>query len=63
MFFYSTLQAPEILASVLDLTDLPILRPATIKGYKMKMISIYPTLIHSGDQKDIECKRKFWKGG
>ncbi|KAI0582263.1 MutY A-G-specific DNA glycosylase [Pyrenophora tritici-repentis] len=53
MFFYGTLQAPEILAFVLNLQDLPALKPATIKGYKMKMIGVYPTLIPNGSEEDI----------
>ncbi|KAI2481522.1 AIG2 multi-domain protein [Pyrenophora tritici-repentis] len=53
MFFYGTLQAPEILAFVLNLQDLLALKPATIKGYKMKMIGVYPTLIPNGSEEDI----------
>lgn len=41
---------PEVLQSILDLSELPITRSATISGFRVRMWGIYPTLIpcHSG---------------
>ncbi|MCJ1476207.1 hypothetical protein MMC13_004873 [Lambiella insularis] len=50
MFFYGSLMDPEVLQAILDLPELPTIRPATISGFRIKMWGIYPTLIpcHSG---------------
>lgn len=50
MFFYGSLMDPEVLQAILDLSELPTTRPATISGFRIKMWGIYPTLIpsHSG---------------
>lgn len=44
-FFYGTLMNEQQLVQVLHLTHPPILRPATIIGYSVKMWGPYPTLI------------------
>jgi gamma-glutamylcyclotransferase (GGCT)/AIG2-like uncharacterized protein YtfP len=52
MFFYGSLMDPEVIQSILDLPELPTIRPATISGFQVKMWGIYPTLIPSdGDEK------------
>lgn len=47
MFFYGTLQDPQVLSSLLDLPFLPIRHPAKLTGtgIKMKMWRVYPVLI------------------
>lgn len=47
MFFYGSLRDPEVLQAVLDLSELPITRPATISGFEIKMWGIYPALVPS----------------
>jgi hypothetical protein len=47
MFFYGELMDPEILEAVLDLPETPALARGEIRGFKMKMWGIYPTLISS----------------
>ena len=44
-FFYGTLMDGGQLTSVLDLTSPPILRPAFIVGYSIKMWGPFPTLV------------------
>jgi len=44
-FFYGTLTQPEILSSVLDLTEPPELRPARIVGYSLANWGQYRALI------------------
>ncbi|KAI5806339.1 hypothetical protein EDC01DRAFT_148446 [Geopyxis carbonaria] len=47
MFFYGSLMDPEVLQAILDLPKLPTTKPATISGFRIKMWSIYPTLLSS----------------
>ena len=44
-FFYGTLMDEGQLTSVLNLTSPPILRPALIVGYSIKMWGPFPTLV------------------
>jgi hypothetical protein len=44
-FFYGTLQDPSILSEILGLPQLPILRPARLIGYSLKMWGQYPALV------------------
>ncbi|KAF2665044.1 hypothetical protein BT63DRAFT_378591 [Microthyrium microscopicum] len=46
-FFYGSLMDPEVLQHILKLPELPLLQPATIKDFKIKMWSIYPALVPS----------------
>ncbi|TCD63347.1 hypothetical protein EIP91_005648 [Steccherinum ochraceum] len=48
LFFYGTLSLPHILQRVLSLDSAPILLPATIEGYSVKMWGPYPALIRPG---------------
>jgi gamma-glutamylcyclotransferase (GGCT)/AIG2-like uncharacterized protein YtfP len=50
MFFYGSLMDPEVLQAILNLPEPPVTRPATISGFRVKMWSIYPTLV-PGDGK------------
>jgi hypothetical protein len=45
IFFYGTLQDPDLLISLLSLPSPPFLRPASTSGYRVKMWGIYPTLV------------------
>jgi gamma-glutamylcyclotransferase (GGCT)/AIG2-like uncharacterized protein YtfP len=47
MFFYGSLMDADVLQAILNLPDLPTMQPATITGYRIKMWSIYPTLVPS----------------
>ena len=44
-FFYGSLMDDQKLIQVLGLTHPPVLRPATIVGYSIKMWGPYPTLV------------------
>lgn len=44
-FFYGTLTNEQVLTDVLCLKYPPVLRPASIAGYSMKMWGPYPTLV------------------
>lgn len=44
-FFYGTLQDPGILSEVLDLDSRPVLEPASVMGYDLKLWGQYPALI------------------
>ncbi|KJX98216.1 poly(A) polymerase pla1 like protein [Zymoseptoria brevis] len=44
-FFYGTLQDPGILSEVLGLDSVPVLRPARIVGYELKLWGQYPALV------------------
>jgi gamma-glutamylcyclotransferase (GGCT)/AIG2-like uncharacterized protein YtfP len=52
MFFYGSLMDPEVLQAILNLPDLPRMQPATITGYRVKMWSIYPTLVPSNSSSE-----------
>jgi gamma-glutamylcyclotransferase (GGCT)/AIG2-like uncharacterized protein YtfP len=45
MFFYGSLMDPEVIHAILDLSDIPTTRPATIFGFQIKIWGIYPALI------------------
>ncbi|MCJ1264034.1 hypothetical protein MMC22_003905 [Lobaria immixta] len=45
MFFYGTLMDPTTLQWVLELPSPPVLRPATVTGFAVKMWGVYPVLI------------------
>ncbi|KAE8842864.1 hypothetical protein HRS9139_02161 [Pyrenophora teres f. teres] len=47
MFFYGSLMDPEVIQSVIKLTELPTTKAATISGFKIKMWGIYPALVPS----------------
>jgi gamma-glutamylcyclotransferase (GGCT)/AIG2-like uncharacterized protein YtfP len=47
MFFYGSLMDPEVIQAVLSLPELPLTKPATIFGFRIKMWGIYPALIPS----------------
>ena len=44
-FFYGSLQDPTILKHVLTLKEQPILRPATVHGFRLKLWGPYPALL------------------
>ncbi|THH27239.1 hypothetical protein EUX98_g6949 [Antrodiella citrinella] len=48
LFFYGTLSLPHVLQRVLGLNEAPILLPASIKGFSIKMWGPYPALIRPG---------------
>lgn len=45
LFFYGTLSLPHVLQRVLGINQAPILLPASISGYTMKMWGPYPALV------------------
>lgn len=45
MFFYGSLMDPEVIQAILNLSELPVTKPATLSGYQIKMWGIYPALI------------------
>ena len=47
--FYGTLQSPLILREILSLPFAPTLRPAYIRGFKMRMWGQYPAVVASED--------------
>ncbi|KAE8874282.1 hypothetical protein PTNB73_00914 [Pyrenophora teres f. teres] len=57
MFFYGSLMDPEVIQSVIKLTELPTTKPATISGFKIKMWGIYPALVPSGHTHNFEFFR------
>jgi gamma-glutamylcyclotransferase (GGCT)/AIG2-like uncharacterized protein YtfP len=61
MFFYGSLMDPEVLQAILNLPDLPIMQPATISGYRIKMWSIYPTLVPSSSSEGGSVKGMLWE--
>ncbi|KAH8588147.1 hypothetical protein B0O99DRAFT_601048 [Bisporella sp. PMI_857] len=58
MFFYGSLMDPDVLQSVLGLSDVPRLRKGTIKGFRMKMWGIYPAIL---DDQEGEVTGMIWK--
>lgn len=44
-FFYGTLMDPPTLASILQLPERPIMRPAKVVGYHIKLWGPYPALL------------------
>jgi hypothetical protein len=61
MFFYGSLMDSDVLQAILNLPDLPQMQPATITGYRIKMWSIYPTLVPSGSRGISSMKGMLWE--
>ncbi|KAH7394388.1 hypothetical protein BKA66DRAFT_456238 [Pyrenochaeta sp. MPI-SDFR-AT-0127] len=59
LFFYGTLQDPAFLKNLLSLSATPVLRRATLKGYKLKLWSFYPILV---PQEGAEVQGMVWDG-
>ncbi|KAI1376762.1 hypothetical protein F4677DRAFT_445085 [Hypoxylon crocopeplum] len=58
-FFYGSLQDPEVLVSVCELSDPnPTLKHGTIKDWRAMMWGPYPALV---PQEDSEVKGMYWK--
>lgn len=57
LFFYGTLSLPHILQRVLSLDSAPILLPATIEGYTLKMWGPYPALIRPGQFQHLQTEQ------
>ncbi|TGJ71007.1 hypothetical protein EYR41_003012 [Orbilia oligospora] len=49
LFFYGTLRIPSVLKRILNLSEDPILTPAEIAGYKIKLWGPYPALVECED--------------
>jgi gamma-glutamylcyclotransferase (GGCT)/AIG2-like uncharacterized protein YtfP len=45
MFFYGSLMDPEVIQAVLGLPEIPIVSPATLSGFTVRMWGIYPALV------------------
>lgn len=58
-FFYGTLIQPSFLAEVLKLDELPMLRPARITGYSLRLWGQYPALIEG--ERGQEVRGMAWK--
>ncbi|ORX92742.1 hypothetical protein BCR34DRAFT_580911 [Clohesyomyces aquaticus] len=50
MFFYGSLMDPEVLQSILELPELPIIRHGSVTGFSVKMWGIYPALVRNGSE-------------
>jgi hypothetical protein len=61
MFFYRSLMDLEVVQAILNLLDLPTMRPATIAGLRVKMWGIYPTLIPSPSREPGSVSGTVWK--
>ena len=48
LFFYGTLSLPHILQRVLELDQTPVLLPASVTGYQLRMWGPYPALVKLG---------------
>lgn len=55
-FFYGTLQDPSMLKEILDLPSTPVLRPAHMVGYALKLWGQYPALV---DGTTVVCGSAF----
>ncbi|KAI3325165.1 hypothetical protein HD806DRAFT_492229 [Xylariaceae sp. AK1471] len=51
MFFYGSLMDPQVLKTVTRASTMPVLRQGSIKGFRIRMWGIYPTLV-SEDEND-----------
>jgi hypothetical protein len=51
LFFYGTLMDPELLHSVLELSEPPQLLPGTMSGLKIMLWGIYPGLVRTEGEK------------
>ncbi len=61
LFLYGTLMDPEVLQSILSLSEPPQLRNATVRGFRLKMWGIYPALVRASDRISGELKGKaYW---
>nr|POF15357.1 hypothetical protein CFP56_42246 [Quercus suber] len=49
-FFYGSLQDPDILREILQQHDRPLLRPAWIMGYRLRLWGQYPALIDASQE-------------
>jgi gamma-glutamylcyclotransferase (GGCT)/AIG2-like uncharacterized protein YtfP len=49
IFFYGSLMGPDVLQTVLDLPQLPVLQTGWIQGFTMRMWGIYPALVPADD--------------
>ncbi|KAH8094751.1 hypothetical protein BXZ70DRAFT_357158 [Cristinia sonorae] len=49
LFFYGTLSLPHVLQRVLGLYEAPMLLPASVSGFEVKMWGPYPALVRSGE--------------
>jgi gamma-glutamylcyclotransferase (GGCT)/AIG2-like uncharacterized protein YtfP len=45
MFFYGSLMDPEVLQTILGLSDAPNIGRGTVRGFAVKMWGIYPALV------------------
>ncbi|KAK6516536.1 hypothetical protein TWF506_006443 [Arthrobotrys conoides] len=54
LFFYRTLRIPSVLKRILNLPEDPILTPAEITGYKIKLWGPYPALVKCEDSAAAE---------
>lgn len=59
LFFYGTLQDANFLKNLLSLPTTPILRRATLAGYKIKLWSLYPILV---PQEGFTVEGMLWDG-
>lgn len=59
-FFYGSLMDPEVLQTVLGLSELPTVSTGYIKGFKIKMWGIYPTLVPATENEDTKVMGTFW---
>lgn len=53
-FFYGTLMDPQLLSEILSLSATPILRPAKIVGYSLKLWGQYPALVDGETGETVE---------
>jgi gamma-glutamylcyclotransferase len=54
MFFYGSLQDCDVLRAVLKISTEPLLRPATINGWTMKMWGVYPTILRGDGNTQLD---------
>lgn len=52
-FFYGTLQDPGILSEVLGLNSKPVLEPASVIGYGLKLWGQYPALVDNASSEAV----------
>ena len=60
VFFYGSLMDPEVLQAVLGLPELPTVSTGYVKGFKIKMWGIYPTLVPAKEDEDSKVMGTFW---
>ncbi|PVI03637.1 hypothetical protein DM02DRAFT_625690 [Periconia macrospinosa] len=54
MFFYGSLMDPDVLRTIANLPSPPTTKKGSIKGFTMKMWSVYPTLIPTTNSNNTE---------